>query len=560
MKDEVDALFAALSREGAEGARKQMGAVLEAIRAPLDATQTRRLLDELRSQRSFAPMKRAAAAAVKVAEGAPLVYVRRQLAQAMIELGDLGDAIALLQGLIKDLGSGGTPKDRSEAFGLLGRALKQRFVDAVKGGDKGEDELRASVDAYTKGFEVGYDPGWHGANLVALAARAERDGFSAGTDSAETWANSVIARLEENERVRWAPWDYASAGEASLALGDKARIAEHFACYWNLSNADGFALAGTERQLREIWEFTNEGPDPLRSSLVVHLAARKLTAAKGAASYSPADLVGLAAQLRTASERAEATFGAGSSIPLDRLQSLMKNAASVCRITDVDNSGKAGTGFLVRGSDLVPPREGVCVLTNHHVLHGSEAPEDLLATKDYEGSINCTRAQAEFHFWNQKAEKKTFRLDGVLRHSCRSESDFTVASLTDALPVDLALTLSKDPKPLGSRNFTSQQQRPKVIVIGHPNGGDLRFSMSDNEVVDHELDDNPYAGPRRIHYRTPTEPGSSGSPVFHQVTLEIVGLHRTGRAEPLRNPWPRTKPDDVYEANEAVAVRSLLGL
>jgi len=99
-----------------------------------------------------------------------------------------------------------------------------------------------------------------------------------------------------------------------------------------------------------------------------------------------------------------------------------------------------------------------------------------------------------------------------------------------------------------------------VILIGHPNGDSLSFSVSDNEVVDHELDDDPRDHPRRIHYRAPTEPGSSGSPVFHHETLEVVGVHRTGRAKPLRADWPRAKPDEVYEANEAVAVRSLLGM
>jgi V8-like Glu-specific endopeptidase len=103
-------------------------------------------------------------------------------------------------------------------------------------------------------------------------------------------------------------------------------------------------------------------------------------------------------------------------------------------------------------------------------------------------------------------------------------------------------------------------QRAKVMIVGHPKGGDLSFSVSDNEVVDHELDDDPRDRPRRIHYRTPTEPGSSGSPVFHHKSLEVVGLHRTGRAKPLRDDWPRAREDEIYEANEAVSMRSLLGL
>ena len=116
------------------------------------------------------------------------------------------------------------------------------------------------------------------------------------------------------------------------------------------------------------------------------------------------------------------------------------------------------------------------------------------------------------------------------------------------------------PKPLGSRNVVDARQRAKVFIVGHPKGGDLSFSVSDNEVVDHELDDEPCDRPRRIHYRTPTEPGSSGSPVFHHASLEVVGLHRTGRAKPLRDDWPRARDDEIYEANEAVSMRSLLGL
>jgi hypothetical protein len=202
----------------------------------------------------------------------------------------------------------------------------------------------------------------------------------------------------------------------------------------------------------------------------------------------------------------------------------------------------------------------VVVLTNHHVVYGKEAEAGLLATKDYEAAIHFSRAQAVFHFWKGAMEAKTFRLGDVLRHSYRAEADFAVAPLKGAAPVGLALKLSRNPKPLAPASITDPGQRAKVIVIGHPNGGGLSFSLSNNEVVDHELDDTPRDRPRRIHYRTSTERGSSGSPVLHHETLEVVGLHRTGNATPLRDDWPRAKADTVYEANEAVAVRSLLGL
>ena len=58
--------------------------------------------------------------------------MRRQLAQAQIELGQLDEAIALLQGVAGEIAQGGSDKQKSEIGGLLGRAMKQRFVEAVK--------------------------------------------------------------------------------------------------------------------------------------------------------------------------------------------------------------------------------------------------------------------------------------------------------------------------------------------------------------------------------------------------------------------------------------------
>jgi V8-like Glu-specific endopeptidase len=68
-------------------------------------------------------------------------------------------------------------------------------------------------------------------------------------------------------------------------------------------------------------------------------------------------------------------------------------------------------------------------------------------------------------------------------------------------------------------------------VIGYPGGRDLAFSFQDNELLDHE---GPPAGrPQipgvcRVHYRAPTEGGSSGSPVFNANLWQVVALHHKG--------------------------------
>src|SRR5262249_30128210 len=65
---------------------------------------------------------------------------------------------------------------------------------------------------------------------------------------------------------------------------------------------------------------------------------------------------------------------------------------------------------------------------------------------------------------------------------------------------------------------------PRVLVIGHPSGRDLEITFENNLLLDYDGPDRgePFtAERRRVHYRAPTEPGSSGSPVFNAQTREL---------------------------------------
>jgi V8-like Glu-specific endopeptidase len=82
----------------------------------------------------------------------------------------------------------------------------------------------------------------------------------------------------------------------------------------------------------------------------------------------------------------------------------------------------------------------------------------------------------------------------------------------------------------------------QVRVIGHPSGRGLSISV--NKLLDHQTP--------KVHYRTATEGGSSGSPVFNQ-DWKLIGLHHAGGdAVPRLN-----GTEGTYEANEGIWIHSI---
>ena len=85
--------------------------------------------------------------------------------------------------------------------------------------------------------------------------------------------------------------------------------------------------------------------------------------------------------------------------------------------------------------------------------------------------------------------------------------------------------------------------RPTSVacILGYPGGRDLEFSLSDTQILDRD--------DRVLHYRTPTEPGSSGSPVFNDL-WEVIAIHHAGG-----NEMPRLHGRiGTYAANEGIQI------
>jgi hypothetical protein len=223
----------------------------------------------------------------------------------------------------------------------------------------------------------------------------------------------------------------------------------------------------------------------------------------------------------------QAVFGADRFDSLENYRRGLERCACVARIGRAADKG-VGSAFVLPGKVLCERLSEACVLvTNAHVVAESDA---LRA----QGALHPSEAVVTFAALDGVAPDQEFALGKVLFHSPPEALDVTVAEL--AAPV-----APKTPYPLAPVLPVAGSEA-QVRVIGHPSGGGL--SLSVNRLLDHEAP--------RLHYRTATEGGSSGSPVFNQ-NWQLIGLHHAGG-----DAMPRLKGQPgTYQANEGIWIQAI---
>jgi V8-like Glu-specific endopeptidase len=229
-------------------------------------------------------------------------------------------------------------------------------------------------------------------------------------------------------------------------------------------------------------------------------------------------------------ESLEKVFGNSPFMPFAAWAMALGCAQSVCRVEDKLNQG-IGTGFIVNGRLLHKklPNEAV-LITNAHVL----------SPKGDGGSLTASQAHVAFYGNTGKGGRPhTSPVKKIVWSSDPEKFDCTIALLGTPPKVKAPLSVAA--------NLPVAASKQKVYVIGHPSGGGLMFSLNDNELLDHG---DP--GDHRVHYRTPTEPGSSGSPVFNGQ-WELIALHHAGDVA-----MDRIHGAGTYEANEGIALKHIV--
>lgn len=462
--------------------------------------------------------------------------IQKQYAQALIELGALDEADALLaEGL--DVASRSSDAqfivEVSEYRGLRGRIRKQRFVQT-----RDLNFLVASVDEYLVQYSA-KGSFYHGINVVALRMREEALGGEprSGEPAARLAARVLDIAVAESAKPEATPWPLATASEACLALHvagqdlgwcDKAELWLYR--FLNHRDIDPFSVESYGRQIREIW-----GGDPLDNTTCADRLAgileRHVAHTERRWSVDPHRVQ----EIEKHPAVLEKNFTGEKTFSVATLQRMLERCPSIGCVID-STGARLGTGFLMLGSAFGFAGNLVFV-TNAHVISDT-----------WEGAIPAAEAKVSFEVESvQAGGPVAHAVDKILFTSDPGKLGERSPAL-DKLDVTIVALRSVPANVLGLKpaaNIPLPSPKTKAFVVGHPSGGALQFALHDSVLLD-VCDDE-----RLMHYRTPTDPGSSGSPVFNDK-WEVVALHHAGSPA-----TPRLHGQGEYEANEGIAIRAI---
>ncbi len=504
---------------------------------PFPAQEAEQVLQLLRNKRYFSLMQQVADALIQTGQGT--FRIRRQYIQSLLDQNNLTAALALLSQLISDTSNAPAldskaAKENIEAKGLLGRAYKQLYVNAKNPATlQNQQFLKQAILAYSSVYTTAPDTHlWHGINIVALHQRAERDGVKlAGLSDATAIAEDILTELEErhiSKAVYY--WDYATAAEACLALDRFSEALEWIGRYVHSERVDAFEIVSTLRQLTEVWQLSIES-DPGNEILPL-LQSELLSREGGKISMTQQEWREQKQDESSVSSTYERVFG---NTGYNTYRWYMTGAARclcVARI-GIDATQGFGTGFLLKGSDLSPVlNDDLVLLTNAHVV------------SDDKHVTNCLRSHQTIITFESLNSQEEFRIGKILWSSRPDQLDTTVISFADKdLPRLRELTKHIECYPIASE-IPEINDTQRLYIVGHPKGGTLQISLQDNLLLDHKSP--------KIHYRTPTDPGSSGSPVFDNQ-WRLVGIHHAGSD---RMPRLHGQPG-TYPANEGIWIGAI---
>ncbi|OEO27978.1 hypothetical protein VW23_006895 [Devosia insulae DS-56] len=475
------------------------------------------LLKELRNWRRYDHIQAVAEAFIKAGYRTPRIWTI--YAQALVDRGNQVAAIGILGTLLAE------PTDEmdaemSEIHGIRGRAWKDIAYEAIGLKRRGvaARALERASEYYRKGLATKPEDlhmlAWHGAQLVALAAFAKRHELDTGMAPHHQLAERIRARMTAaHAGGNHDPWTLGAAGEMAVAFGDLEEALQWYSLAIATKRTDAFTLASMHRQLSQIWGIGATSAGSTIEGLLLDALMRQ----------------GGEFQLsRASAEQLQARIGGAQPVSVRSIRHALRAAESVAMIRS--GFSPLGTGFLTTAQSLGLDAEiGLVVVTNAHVV--SNPPQGGAASPD--------DVQVTFELSKPDVE---YTVDRIVKCLPVQQHDCTVLKLKGEI----------DLKPLPVSDMPDVLPKdPTAVVIGHPLGQEISFSFLDGRLLGFEpkADDD---RPQRMHYRSPTERGSSGSPVFNR-NWQVIGLHHRY----LPNATPLNNKPGTYEANEGISIGSI---
>jgi hypothetical protein len=292
------------------------------------------------------------------------------------------------------------------------------------------------------------------------------------------------------------------------------------------------------RQLQEIWQGSAVGVGGACADRLTGIVARHAARTQGRWSLSPragtesgvTDRVSRV--LADEAAALEKNFSGQIGFSVNTLRQMLAACAAIGCVTNTAGE-RLGTGFLLDGASLKAAfGSGPVFVTNAHVIN-----------EVVPNAIRPGNALVTFEIEAAGAGRPAFyAVDEVLFTSPPGPLGGPAAGALDATIVrlkDIPGAYSRLP---ASETLPLVDVHTRAYVVGHPRGSGLQISLHDSVVLD--IDDAECL----VHYRTPTDPGSSGSPVFN-TEWEVIALHHSGSST-----TPRLHGTGHYEANEGIAL------
>lgn len=474
-----------------------------------------RAFKSLRRKRLFAMLQATVEVYLRHVDRSPIV--RTLYAQALIDQDQLMAGLSVVEEVLRTADAGSRAAE--EARGLIGRVYKQAFVrSAEQLPSHAVDALQLAVRAYADAWRnAKHDRLWPWANLVALTARAERLHVPVDApDPLDVMAHALLAEVERlhdaevsiaraaEREPQIEPWLAATGFEACLGAARYDDAISWAKRYLSRPDVDAFALGGTARQLKEIWQLHEHDHQLIRA--VLPLVEADLLAKTGGQLDAP-----VLRGVRVDAGEIQSVFGDERFRTFEWLKRALRAADAVGRVETISGEAK-GSGFLVRARDIGLDRLGdqQLFLTNRHVVDDPEP----------QSGVHPGRAAIRFmtHPGGEAIE-----VERVVWRSDSGDAGLDVCALLLKRPVALTAGQGEHPVALEVGDLGNLKTAPpppsRVYIVGHPQGQTLQYSLYDNELVERAA--------RYLYYRSPTERGSSGSPLFDR-DWRVIGIHHHG--------------------------------